>query len=146
MTTKSYIEKFEYFPKQASYNMGILEYDTQCESSHNQNLLVHHTYWFSSSSQEWIVDFGHTKHMIRHEKSKHPLSNYRREHIGEKVIIDYNSNLKVSRCNDFTIDSTKFGYFLSCSKSWTKSYFYYTTRTKQWNANQWVVEDMNDGF
>ena len=76
--------------------MGILEYDTQCESCHNQNLVVHHAYWFSSSTQEWIVDFRATKHMIRHEKIQHPLSNYRREHIGEKVVIDDNSNLSVS--------------------------------------------------
>ena len=68
--------------------MGILEYDIQCESSHNQHLVVRHAYWFSSSSQEWIVDFGATKHMIRHEKIQHPLSNYRREHNGEKVFID----------------------------------------------------------
>ena len=57
-----------------SYNMGILEYD-KCESSHNQHFILHHAYWFSSSSQEWIVDFGATKHMIRNEKIQHPLSN-----------------------------------------------------------------------
>ena len=126
--------------------MGILEYDTQRESSHNQHLVVHHEYWFSSSSQEWIFYFGATKHMIRHEKIEHPLSNYRREHIGEKVVIDDNSNLSVSGCNDVTIDSTKFGYFLHVTRFGPNLIF--ITPHEQINGipNQWALEDKNDGF
>ena len=126
--------------------MGIIEYDTQCESSHNRHLVVHHEYWFSSSSQEWIVDFGDTEHMIRHGKIQHPLSNYQREHIGEKFVIDDNSNLSVLGCNDVTIEFTKFGYFLHVPRVGPNLIFITPHKQNNGMPNQWVVEDMDDGF
>ena len=126
--------------------MGIIEYDTQCESSHNQHLVLDHAHWFSSSSQEWIVSFVATKHMIRHEKIQHPLSNYRREHIGEKVVIDDNSNLSVLGCNDVTDDSTNFVYFLHVPRVGLNIIFITPHEQNNGIPNQWVVEEMNDGF
>ena len=84
--------------------------------------------------------------MIRHEKSKHPFSNYRREHIGEKVVIDDNSNLSVSGCNDVTVDSTKLGCFFHVPRVGPNLNFITPHEQNNGIPNQWVVEDMNDGF
>ena len=84
--------------------------------------------------------------MIMHENIQHPLSNYWREHIGEKVVIDDNSNLSVSGCNDVTIDSTKFGYFLHVPRVEPNIIFITTHEQNNGIPNQWVVEEMNDGF
>ena len=84
--------------------------------------------------------------MIRNEKIQYPLSNYQREHIGEKVVIDNNSNLSVSGCNDVTIDSTKFVYSLHVPMVGPNIIFITPHKQNNGIPNQWVVEDMNDGF
>ena len=84
--------------------------------------------------------------MIRHEKIQHSLSNYRREHIGEKVVIDDNSNLSVLGCNDVTIDSTKFRYFLHVQRFGPNIIFITPHEQNNGMPNQWVVEYMDDGF
>jgi hypothetical protein len=96
------LQKIEEFAKQIGFDKGLLEDDT-VGSSCSAHLVVHFAYWSFSSLQEWIVDFGATEHMTKHQ---HLLSNYRQQHCsGEKVVIGDNLTLPVFGCGDVIIET-----------------------------------------
>jgi hypothetical protein len=69
----------------ARYIVGIKEIlNENAYSSHSENLLMYFVYQSSSILQEWIVDYGATQYMTKHEQL---LCGYRQLHISNKVVI-----------------------------------------------------------